>query len=243
MQFVDSLKLAYPLTRRRGRYCMQATLDSRMWRLAPSFCIFGLEKSYPMKKPRSVDAFIEAQDQWKEPLSRLRSILLSTELEETVKWNQPAYTLNGKNVAGLGAFKSHFGIWFFQGALLKDKAGKLVNAQEGKTQAMRQLRFHSAEEVDEQLLKEYLAEAIQNQKAGREVKIPRKKPLVIPAELQIVLDKQPELAESFNRLSHGKKREYAEYIGEAKRAETKASRLEKITPMILAGRGLNDKYQ
>ena len=113
-----------------------------------------------MKKPRTVDDFIESQEQWKEPLIRLRSILLSTELEETVKWNFPVYTLKGHNVAGLGAFQSYVGIWFFQGALLKDKHQRLVNAQEGKTQAMRQLRFYSAEEIDEQLVKEYLAEAI-----------------------------------------------------------------------------------
>jgi uncharacterized protein YdeI (YjbR/CyaY-like superfamily) len=196
-----------------------------------------------MKKPQSVDAFIEAKEEWKEPLSRLRSILLSTELKEEIKWSMPVYTLNGKNVAGLGAFKGHFGIWFFQGALLKDKHQKLVNAQEGKTQAMRQLRFHSAEELEEQLVKEYLAEAIENQKAGKEVKMPRKKPLEIPPELGSALDSRPELAERFDQLTPGRKRDYAEYIREAKRAETKVSRLEKIIPMILAGKGLNDRYK
>ncbi|MCB0596570.1 MAG: YdeI/OmpD-associated family protein [Lewinellaceae bacterium] len=194
-----------------------------------------------MKKPKTVEAYIQSQEQWKEPLSRLRSLLLSTGLEETIKWSFPVYMLDGKNVAGLGAFQSHFGIWFFQGALLKDQQQRLVNAQEGKTQAMRQLRFSSAEEVDEQLVRDYLAEAIRNQKEGREIKPPRRKPLAIPPELKQALDSQPELAESFSQLSHGRKRDYAGYISEAKRAETKASRLEKIIPMILVGKGLNDK--
>ncbi len=195
-----------------------------------------------MKKNSAVETFIESHEQWKAPLSRLRAILLSAGLEETIKWGMPVYVLEGKNIAGLAAFQFHFGIWFFQGALLKDEHNKLVNAQEGKTRAMRQLRFHSAEEIDEQVVKEYLAGAIRNQREGKEIKAPRRKPLVIPPELEHALESRPGLAESFGQLPHGKKRDYAEYISEAKRAETKAARLEKIIPMILAGKGLNDKY-
>ncbi|MCB9296056.1 MAG: YdeI/OmpD-associated family protein [Lewinellaceae bacterium] len=196
-----------------------------------------------MKKPKSVDEFIDNQPQWKEALRLLRSILLSTGMEEAIKWGLPVYMVEGKNIAGLGAFQSHFGIWFFQGALLEDPHGKLVNAQEGKTKAMRQWRFQSIGEIDEKLVREYLAEAIRNQKQGREIKPPRKKPLVLPPELKAALDHQPELASRFAQLSHGKKREYAEYVSEAKRAETKAARLAKIIPMVLEGKGLNDKCQ
>lgn len=200
-------------------------------------------KPNPMKKDPNVDAFIGKHGQWKEALQKLRALMLSAGLEETIKWGGPAYRANGKNVAGLGAFKSYAGIWFFQGALLKDEHQKLANAQEGKTHAMRQWRFHSADEIDEELVRAYLAEAIQNAMEGRAVKPPRKKALVIPPELKRALHNNPALAESFDQLPHGKKRDYAEYISEAKRAATKEQRLEKIIPMILAGKGLNDKYQ
>ena len=153
------------------------------------------------------------------------------------------YTVNGKNVVGMGAFKSYVGIWFFQGVFLQDKQQKLVNAQEGKTKAMRQWRFTALEEIDEQLLRQYIEEAIQNQKEGKEVKPERTKEVLIPAELSSALENQAELASCFGQLTPGKQREYAGYIHEAKRADTKVKRLEKIIPMILAGKGLNDRYK
>ena len=61
---------------------------------------------------------------------------METELLETIKWGVPVYTLNDKNVLGMGAFKSYVGIWFFQGAFLDDPQKKLINAQEGKTKAL-----------------------------------------------------------------------------------------------------------
>ncbi|MCF8413307.1 MAG: DUF1801 domain-containing protein [Melioribacteraceae bacterium] len=113
--------------------------------------------------------------QWDTILVRLRKIILETGLEETVKWGLPTYTYDNKNICGIGAFKSYAGIWFFNGALLKDKHQKLINAQEGKTVAMRQWRFSSIQELDEKLITEYIIEAIENQKAGRKIN-PVKKP-------------------------------------------------------------------
>lgn len=107
---------------------------------------------------------------------------------------------------------------------------------------MRQWRFDSVEEVDESLILQYLQEAIQNQKDGKEVK-PEKKPLVIPDELAEALASDAHLSEVFDELSLTYKREYAEYILDAKRAETKTKRLEKIIPMIREGIGMNDKYR
>lgn len=196
-----------------------------------------------MKKPATVDSFLQEHEQWREALTKLRALLLASGLEETIKWGQPAYTLDGKNVAGLGAFKSYAGIWFFQGGLLEDKYGKLVNAQEGKTQAMRQWRFQSAEEIDEKLVLEYIAEAMRYQQAGREAKPAPNKPLLLPEELSAALKSNTQLAERFAQLSPGKQREYAGYIGEAKREATRAQRLEKCIPLILEGKGLNDKYK
>ncbi|RMF58752.1 MAG: hypothetical protein D6748_07920 [Calditrichaeota bacterium] len=198
-----------------------------------------------MKGEKTVDAYIEKHPQWREALTRLREIILSTSMEETIKWGAPVYTVNGKNVVGMGAFKSYVGLWFFQGALLKDEQKKLMNAQEGKTKALRQWRFQSPEEIeaDAELIQSYIQEAINNQLQGKEIKADRSKPLIIPEELQEKLFSNSELAERFAALSKSCQREYAEYIAEAKRPETRLRRLEKIIPMIMEGAGLNDKYK
>ncbi|MEP1033206.1 DUF1801 domain-containing protein [Ekhidna sp.] len=175
-------------------------------------------------------------------LEKLRSILLSSELEEKMKWGIPTYCLENKNVAGIGAFKTYAGIWFFNGVFLKDETNVLINAQEGKTKGMRQWRFESLKDIDEQLVKSYIEEAIQNQKEGKEIK-PEKKSLVIPDELKEALASNSHLSETFESLSLSCKREYAEYIEEAKREETKQKRLVKIIPMIMEKVGLNDKYK
>lgn len=176
-------------------------------------------------------------------LTTLRGLILSTEMAETVKWGFPVYTINGKNVVGLGAFKSYAGLWFFNGAFMADPAGKMVNAQEGKTKGMRQWRFASAGEIDPALVRSYLNEAIENQKAGKAIKPAKNKPLLIPVELENALTENTELNERFLAMSLSGRREYAEYISEAKREATREKRLEKIIPMILRGEGMNDKYR
>ena len=175
-------------------------------------------------------------------LERLRIILNECEVEETVKWGQPCYTHGGRNVAGIGAFKKFVSVWFFQGALLRDEQGVLVNAQEGKTRAMRQWRFQSVDEIDEPLLRDYVKESVENQRQGREIKPQRIKPVEVPVELADALAEHDDAGDRFNALAPGKQREYAEYIAEAKREATKLRRLENILPMIRAGLGLNDKY-
>ena len=159
-----------------------------------------------------------------------------------MKWGIPTYCLKNKNVAGIGAFKSYAGLWFFNGSFLKDEEKKLINAQEGKTKGMRQWRFEVLKEIDEALVKSYIEEAIQNQKDGKEIK-PEKKPLIIPDELNEALASDSQLSEAFEALSLSCKREYAEHIAEAKREETKLKRLDKIIPMIMDKVGLNDKYK
>ncbi len=195
-----------------------------------------------MKKIYSVEEYIEENIHFGEALSILRNIINTTELEETVKWSAPVYTLNNKNVIGLGAFKKHFGIWFFNGVFLEDKQNLLVNAQEEKTKALRQMRFESVKEINKNIVLAYVKEAIENQKLGKEVKPDRsKKETIIPQELKAIL--VSELKTSFESLSAYKQREYCEYISSAKREATKQTRLEKIKPMILQGVGLNDKYK
>ena len=197
-----------------------------------------------MKKIYSVEEYIEENTHFTEALILLRKIITSTELIETVKWSAPVYTINGKNVLGLGAFKNHFGIWFFNGVFLKDSHNLLINAQENKTKALRQMRFESVKQIDKNIVLAYIKEAIENQKLGKEIKPERtKKETVIPEELKKVLINNKDINTHFKALSPYKQREYCEYIQSAKREATKQTRLGKIKPMILQGIGLNDKYK
>lgn len=196
-----------------------------------------------MKRYKTADEFYANAENWNEELNQLRDILTSTELEETVKWGAPCYTLDGKNVIGVGGFKSYFGLWFHQGALLKDERKVLVNAQEGTTKALRQWRFEDARAIDPKLIKSYVSEAIDNQRNGREIKADRNKELLVPEELAAALSKNKKAAAQFEEMTKGKKREYCDHISSAKREETKVSRIEKMMPLIEQGVGLHDKYR
>ena len=191
-----------------------------------------------------VTKYILDKSNWTQELNLLRSVFIDLPIEETIKWGAPVYVYKGKNIVGLSAFKNYCGLWFFQGSFLVDKEKVLINAQEGKTQVMRQWRFNQLGKIDTELIKEYVLEAIKNSEEGRELK-PKKntKFLIIPKDLQLELDKNDRLNETFNEFSLSKQREFTNYISEAKRVTTKEKRLKKIIPMILNGMGLYDKYK
>ncbi len=195
-----------------------------------------------MEMAQSIPTYFDKHPNWHAELDYLRNLLLSTELVETLKWGIPTYTIDNKNVVGIGAFKTYVGLWFFQGVFLTDHAMKLINAQEGTTKGMRQWRFQSIEEMDASLILSYLTEAIQNQKDGKEIKA-EKKQVPMPKLLQKALKNDTQLRTAFEQLTSGKQKEFKQYITEAKREETKHKRLEKIMPMILSGTGLNDNYR
>lgn len=184
----------------------------------------------------------DKSSQWTDELEILKSIINTTELVETTKWGGPAYTINGKNVLGIGGFKNFFTIWFFKGVFLKDEACVLVNAQEGTTKSLRQWRFTSAADIDSKLILQYINEAIANEKAGLAIK-PEKKAFTIPEVLQKELNISSELSAAFEKFTPYKQKEFTEFIGSAKREETILARLEKVKPLILNGIGLNDKYR
>lgn len=192
---------------------------------------------------KTVDEFIAQAAQWGPELRRLREIVLTQDLAETVKWGAPCYTHAGKNVVGIVGFKAHFCLWFHQGSLLSDPSNVLINAQEGVTQAQRQWRMTDAAEIKPTVIKRYLKEAIALVQAGRSVAPRRGKPVVVPPELQAALHAEPALQEAFDALTVGPRREFAAYIADAKQAATRRRRIEKILPMLRAGRGLNDKYR
>jgi uncharacterized protein YdeI (YjbR/CyaY-like superfamily) len=196
-----------------------------------------------MKKVTSVEEYIEKNSHFGDELTFLRTLINSTELEENLKWSAPVYSIDGKNVIGLGAFKNHFGIWFFNGVFLKDEKNLLEQAKE-TTKGLRQMRFESMADIDKHAVLSYLKEAIENQKLGKEIKPERKGNKVnVPAELKTALIGNSVLNAAFKLLTPAKQREYADYIDSAKREYTKISRLEKIKPMIIKGIGLNDKYK
>ena len=196
-----------------------------------------------MTSKKTVDNYIETAKQWQAELKTLRKIILTTNLEETVKWGMPYYCLSGKNIVGMVSFKSYFGLWFTQGAFLKDEAGVLLNAKEGKTRGLRQWRMNSKNEINSKLIKRYVMEAIEVTKSGKAIKPVRHKTFEVSPELILEMDNNSVLKASFETLTQSQKREYSEYINSAKRDETKARRLAKIIPMILSGAGLNDKYR
>ncbi|HZJ35900.1 MAG TPA: YdeI/OmpD-associated family protein [Gillisia sp.] len=196
-----------------------------------------------MQKIESVDQYIQSHPKWTEILLELRELLNSTVLTETIKWGGPVYTLDGKNLLGIGAFKNHSALWFFQGALLQENTNLLINAQEGKTKVLRQIRFEAVSKIDKQELLKYIDETISLHKQGKEIKPNLNKEILIPSKLSDFFKSNSELKKAFSILNPGKQREYAEYITEAKRNETKQKRIEKIIPMIKVGIGLNDKYK
>jgi len=196
-----------------------------------------------MNKIKTADEYFSSRPKWSDELQALRSVFLETELVEEVKWGGPIYTINGKNIAGIAAFKEHFAVWFHQGVFLSDPAKKLVSAQEGVTKALRQWRFTSIDEIDSKILKDYFLEAIENQKAGNSLAPAKAKKAIIPDELRIALDADKVLSKMFGSLTPYKQKEHAEHIGGAKQDKTRISRLEKSIPLILDGKGLHDKYR
>ena len=195
-----------------------------------------------MKAQDKIDAFYAREHRFREAIGVLRKLALRTGAAETFKWNGPVYTVNGKNVFGIMAFKNHFGIWFFNGALLSDAYQKLETAQE-KTKAMRHWKFQGIEEIEEEKVLSYLREAMLNQEKGLEVKKEGAKNIEVPVLLQEALADDVELQASFEKLTPYKQREYSEYIADAKQEKTKQARLQKSISLISKGLGLNDRYR
>ena len=178
---------------------------------------------------------------WVEELELLKAVINKSGLVETIKWGAPVYTYNGKNVLGMMGLKHYFAIWFYKGVFLKDEAGVLVSADEN-TKSLRQWRFTSKADINEKMILQYIDEAIEIEKEGLAIK-PERKAVIVPELMQQELDAAPALNLAFSMLTHGKQREYCEFIDTAKQEKTKLARMEKIRPMILEGKGLNDKYK
>ncbi|MGD6830718.1 YdeI/OmpD-associated family protein [Sutcliffiella halmapala] len=188
-----------------------------------------------------VDEFIRKAKTWKEEFEWLRSIVLHSELTEEFKWMHPCYTLEGKNVVLFHGFKEYCALLFHKGALLKDTHGILIQ-QTKNVQAARQIRFTNVEDIlaMENILKDYIQEAIEVEKAGLEVELKKTEEYIIPEELQMKFDELPALKTAFEALTPGRQRAYILHFSKPKQSKTRTSRVEKWMVQILDGKGLND---
>lgn len=188
-----------------------------------------------------VDEFLSKAKKWKEEYEQLRNIILDCGLTENFKWMHPCYTLDNKNILLIHGFKEYCAILFHKGALLKDEREILIQQTEN-VQAARQIRFKNVQEIVgmESILKDYILEAIEVEKAGLKVELKKHAEYEIPEELQHKFEEIPDLKTAFEDLTPGRQRQYIFYFSEAKQAKTRASRVEKFIPKILDGQGLRD---
>jgi uncharacterized protein YdeI (YjbR/CyaY-like superfamily) len=179
--------------------------------------------------------------QWQAELARLRAIVLDCGLDEELKWGVPVYTFLKNNVILLGAFKEYCAISFFKGALLKDAANVLTKPG-ANTQAARVIRFTAEREIIglESVLKAYIQEAVEAEKAGLKVELKKPADFIIPAELQTKLAENSALKTAFEALTPGRRRGYILYFSAPKQSKTRESRIARSMPQILVGKGLNE---
>ncbi|MEH7305643.1 YdeI/OmpD-associated family protein [Neobacillus drentensis] len=188
-----------------------------------------------------VDEFLSKAKKWKEEYEKLRNIVLDCELTEEFKWMHPCYTFEKKNIVLIHGFKEYCALLFHKGALLQDAHGILIQQTEN-VQAARQIRFTNVQEIVEMetILKDYIYEAIEVEKAGLEVNFKKNSDYIIPEELQNKFDEIPALKTAFEALTPGRQRAYILHFSGPKQSKTRESRVEKYMQQILNGKGLND---
>jgi len=188
-----------------------------------------------------VDQYLRRAKKWQKEMEKLRRISLGCRLTEELKWGKPCYTFQNSNIVLIHGFKEYCALLFFKGALLKDAKGILVQ-QTKNVQAARQIRFTNVREIDkiEPILKAYIKEAIEVEKAGLKVDYKKTADFAIPEEFQNKLDEIPALKTAFDALTPGRQRGYILYFSAPKQSKTRESRIEKCMQQILNGKGLND---
>ncbi|HWO76410.1 MAG TPA: YdeI family protein [Bacillus sp. (in: firmicutes)] len=188
-----------------------------------------------------VDEFLSKAKKWKEEFETLRHIVLDCGLTEEFKWMHPCYVFDNKNIVLIHGFKEYCALLFHKGALLKDPHGILIQQTEN-VQAARQIRFTNVQEIVElePIIKAYINEAIEVEKAGLEVDFKKTTEYIIPKEFQKKLDENPDLKTAFKSLTPGRQRAYILYFSQPKQSKTRESRVEKCMKQILDGKGLND---
>jgi uncharacterized protein YdeI (YjbR/CyaY-like superfamily) len=188
-----------------------------------------------------VDFYFDKEKKWQKEIEHLRTIVLDCGLNEELKWGCPCYTFQERNIVLIHVFKEYCALLFFKGALLADANGILIQQTEN-VQVARQARFTSIREIVkmERILKAYIYEAIEVERAGLKVKLKKTSDFKIHEEFQKKLNKMPSLKTAFYALTPGRQRGYIFYFSQPKQSKTRASRVEKYVQQILKGKGLND---
>jgi uncharacterized protein YdeI (YjbR/CyaY-like superfamily) len=188
-----------------------------------------------------VDWFFSKDTKWQKEYEKLRTIILDSGLTEELKWGCPCYTFQNTNIVLIHGFKEYCAILFFKGALLNDANGILIQ-QTKNVQSARQVRFTNVREIVkmERILKAYIFEAIEVEKAGLKVKLKKTSEYKIPEEFQKKLNNTPALKAAFEALTPGRQRAYIFYFSQPKQSKTRESRIEKSMMQIFNGKGLND---
>lgn len=189
----------------------------------------------------TVDELIAKSKLWKEELTELRSIVLKTGLVEEVKWHQPCYSFEGKNLVILGSFKEFCTLMFFKGALLKD-AEKILEFQGQNSQSAKIVKFTNVQQIKDlgPVLKAYIQEMMALEKSGAKIELKKIDEYKIPEELEATFKVDPEFEKAFKALTPGRQRAYMFHFSSAKQEATRFSRIEKYIPKIMQGKGLND---
>ena len=189
-----------------------------------------------------VDRYIEKIKNWKEETILLREICLECGLDEDFKWMHPCYTFQGKNIVLIHGFKEYCALLFHKGALLNDTENILVQQTEN-VQSARQMRFTNVQEIIDlkSVIKTYIFEAIEVEKAGLEVKMKKTSEFKMPEEFKKALDNNSDLKSAFYALTQGRQRGYLLYFSQAKQSKTRESRIEKSMPKIFEGKGHNER--
>jgi len=188
-----------------------------------------------------VDFYFVKAKKWQEEFERLRTIILDCGLSEELKWGCPCYTFEKRNIVLIHGFKEYCALLFFKGALLKDARGILIQ-QTANVQAARQIRFTNVREIVKlkPILKAYIREAIEVEKAGLKVNLRKTTEFRIPEEFRNRLDEIPSLKTAFKALTPGRQRAYLLYFSAPKQSKTRESRVARCMGQILKGKGLND---
>ena len=188
-----------------------------------------------------VDFYFNKDNKWQKEIQKLRTIVLDCGLTEELKWGVPCYTFEKSNIVLIHVFKDYCALLFFKGALLNDPSGILVQ-QTKNVQSARQIRFTNTGEIAKMktILKAYIYEAIEVEKAGLKVNFKKSSEFAIPEEFQKKLDKIPALKAAFDALTPGRQRAYSLYFSAPKQSKTRESRVEKCMKQILNGKGLDD---
>lgn len=190
--------------------------------------------------PKADFYFIDSE-KWEKEMKKLRAIALGCGLAEELKWGCPSYTHGKSNIVLIHEFKEYCAYLFFKGALLKDPKGILVQ-QTKNVQAARQIRFTNVRDIAgmESILKAYIEQAIDVEKAGLKVEMKKTADFGMPSEFKSKLKEVPGLKSAFEALTPGRQRAYLLYFSSAKQSSTRESRIDKNLDRILDGIGLDD---